>query len=172
MNGARFARLHVCTFARCTLHVCTFARLHGGAPRYGVGHPYHFAVQCSHESSRALRPVSRTPECGIGAAHSSAGSQASAAIFIAGVSSRLPINEAYRSFYDLLASIVITVRSFYDLVTSSVITAVANGLVYEQAQQRAEALAELDRAKTAFFSNISHEFWTPRISDATNFGRL
>ena len=41
------------------------------------------------------------------------------------------MNEAYRSFYDLLASIVITSRSFYDLVTSTVITAVSNGLVYE-----------------------------------------
>jgi GAF domain-containing protein len=47
-------------------------------------------------------------------------------------------------------------RGFIDLLTGQIAAAIARADAFERERARAEALAELDRAKTAFFSNISH----------------
>jgi signal transduction histidine kinase len=51
--------------------------------------------------------------------------------------------------------------SFFSLVADQMATSFASIHALEEERERAEALAEIDRTKTIFFSNISHEFRTP-----------
>ncbi|KAF8521410.1 hypothetical protein BU17DRAFT_87965 [Hysterangium stoloniferum] len=69
------------------------------------------------------------------------------AVLILGVNPRRPYDKDY--------------EDWVDLVKTSLGVSLAAVLSWEAETQRAEQLAQLDAAKTSFFSNVSHELRTP-----------
>jgi signal transduction histidine kinase len=75
------------------------------------------------------------------------GSEQPAAVMVLGLSPRLIPDDPYRTFCERIGA--------------AVGAALANARAYEEERQKLEQLAAIDRAKTAFFGNVSHEFRTP-----------
>src|SRR5262249_32354399 len=74
------------------------------------------------------------------------GQKRPAGVFVAGLNPFRPFDAEYQSFVTLLVG--------------QIAAGLANAHAYEEERRRTQALAEIDRAKTIFFSNVSHEFRT------------
>ncbi len=93
-----------------------------------------------------LRVTGVIPEHAVALPIASRGDSELAAILVAGANPMRPLEES---------------RTFHTLIAGHLETAVSNARAKQFERERTQALADLDRAKTTFFSNVSHELRTP-----------
>jgi PAS domain S-box-containing protein len=74
------------------------------------------------------------------------GQERPSAILVAAVSPMRALDQDYRTFFELVAT--------------QIATGLADARAVDEERRRSEALTELNRVKTTFFSNVSHEFRT------------
>jgi PAS domain S-box-containing protein len=150
------------------------ARLAGAAGVEGGGVASPLLVDLTEESERAAWPLARALRTGAAELVEDLGSRPAGLpqglrsdlpqrALVVPVESSLPNRPAAVLVLGLspLLELDVSYRGFVDLAAAQLASAIAHARAYEAERTRAETLAQLDRAKTLFFTNVSHELRTP-----------